>query len=419
MTVSNGTQSGSNGTENGSTTVDIPLSVALSPNDLKSVPGLVKEVSSYSESLFTNDYAARQKLLSKARALVRALETPRETMIKHCWAQTGCHAALTTCINLNVFSLLASDNGSAKKVADLAKAVKCEEKLLAMGYIVETGPDEYKPTNFSSSLTIPIIRDGYPALASCGITAITMFPEYLIKYGYKTPNDAKFGPYQWAYNTKDNFFEYLQNNPPHGVEFNHHMGGYRQGRPSWMDKGFFPVQEQLIDGAKPERAFLVDVGGGMGHDLMEFHRKHPHVPGQLILQDLPIVIENQLGDLSDAIKPISHNFLEPQPVKGARAYYMHSVLHDWPDDVAGTILKHLIDAMEPGYSKLLINENVIPPKSADWQATALDMMMVTLLSAEERTEQSWRTLLEGAGLRILNIWKAAEGVESLIECEKV
>ena len=31
-----------------------------------------------------------------------------------------------------------------------------------MGYIHETGPDEYEPTNFSKALTIPIVADGYP-----------------------------------------------------------------------------------------------------------------------------------------------------------------------------------------------------------------------------------------------------------------
>jgi len=36
--------------------------------------------------------------------------------------------------------------------------------LGAMGYIIETGVDEYKPTNFSNSLTIPIIADGYPCM---------------------------------------------------------------------------------------------------------------------------------------------------------------------------------------------------------------------------------------------------------------
>lgn len=102
---------------------------------------------------------------------------------------------------------------------------------------------------------------------------------------------------------------------------------------------------------------------------------------------------------------------------GSRAYYMHSVLHDWPDEFCLKILARIKEAMKPGYSKLLINENVIPAVKADWQATSLDLMMMTLLSSRERTENDWRNLLSIAGLKVTNIWSVANGVESLIECE--
>lgn len=36
--------------------------------------------------------------------------------------------------------------------------------LSTMGYIIEVGPDQYKPTNFSNSLTVPIIGDGYTCM---------------------------------------------------------------------------------------------------------------------------------------------------------------------------------------------------------------------------------------------------------------
>jgi hypothetical protein len=60
-------------------------------------------------------------------------------------------------------------------------------------------------------------------------------------------------------------FEHLMAHPPYGMQFNHHMGGYRQGRPSWMDPGFYPVEERLIQGAKTDAdaAFLVDIAGGV------------------------------------------------------------------------------------------------------------------------------------------------------------
>lgn len=69
------------------TTVDI--SVALRANDLGSVPVLSAEIASAGCSLDDRDYDARQALLRKARALVTALETPRETMIKHNWAEVN------------------------------------------------------------------------------------------------------------------------------------------------------------------------------------------------------------------------------------------------------------------------------------------------------------------------------------------
>jgi len=97
---------------------------------------------------------------------------------------------------------------------------------------------------------------------------------------------------------------------------------------------------------------------------------------------------------------------------------MHSVLHDWPDDVCERILANVKGAMERGYSKLLINENVIPDVKAHWEATALDIMMLTLFASKERMRAQWKYLLQDrAGLNIVEIWDVGNGVESLIECE--
>lgn len=96
---------------------------------------------------------------------------------------------------------------------------------------------------------------------------------------------------------------------------------------------------------------------------------------------------------------------------------MHSVLHDWPEEVCLKILANITAAMKPGYSKLLINENVIPDTGAQWEATGLDIMMMTLLSSRERTRENWETLLNKANLKIVKVWSARNGAESLIECE--
>lgn len=96
---------------------------------------------------------------------------------------------------------------------------------------------------------------------------------------------------------------------------------------------------------------------------------------------------------------------------------MHSILHDWNDELCQKILSNLAAAMTPGYSKLLINDNVIPATGAHWQATSLDIVMMVDLAAKERTEQQWYKLIEPVGLRIVKIWTAQASAESLIECE--
>lgn len=96
---------------------------------------------------------------------------------------------------------------------------------------------------------------------------------------------------------------------------------------------------------------------------------------------------------------------------------MHSILHDWPDEKCHVILSNLAKAMTPGYSKILINENVIPDMDADWQTTSLDLIMMSIFASQERTERQWHKLVEDAGLKVVKIFTAAKGVESLIECE--
>ena len=96
---------------------------------------------------------------------------------------------------------------------------------------------------------------------------------------------------------------------------------------------------------------------------------------------------------------------------------MHTVLHDWPDAKAQEILMNLKPGLMKGYSKLLINETVIPDQGAHWLSTALDMVMMVNFSACERTEKDWRALLGSAGYRIVKIWSGEPGTESLIEAE--
>ena len=107
----------------------------------------------------------------------------------------------------------------------------------------------------------------------------------------------------------------------------------------------------------------------------------------------------------------------PGRLTGSRAYLLHAVLHDWNDPDSRRILQHLVKAMKKGYSKLLIYESVIPTTGAKSYQASLDICLMELLSSWERTEEAWKTLLEGVGLKIVKIWRHDLALESVIETE--
>ena len=79
---------------------------------------------------------------------------------------------------------------------------------------------------------------------------------------------------------------------------------------------YYPVEENLsVASYEP---LLVDIGGKLGHDLMAFQQKFPHRPRKLVVQDLPVVIDDVKGLLS-GIEAMKHGFFEPQPVRNAQA----------------------------------------------------------------------------------------------------
>ncbi|KAI7228161.1 hypothetical protein KC330_g8046 [Hortaea werneckii] len=515
----------------------VPIQTAILPCDDAAVPDLLDRIQVTGQDYITKHLhhdntdrnqknSTRLTLLSHARALVRALETPRETMIKHCWAEPSAAMCLAVGVDTGLFHYLSCNDagcpctegrgeegkqgrgegqeeethppptishpspdddktpdpsnptarpdssdtangthhpshpGNPKSLTTLSTRTGIDPSLLSrllrhltsMSHIRQPTPQTFLPTPFSSSLTHPIISDGYPVIHA-SLPALSQFPTYAKRTGYREPCDPENGPYQFGVRTDRGFFEDQAVKKPLLELFGNHMGGYRQGRRSWWEEGFYPVRERVVDGAgldgaevdgdgEEGKVLLVDVGGSFGHDIREFAAGFGDVVGsgrgrgRLILEDLPEVV-GQIREESSVvgsgngeevrIERVGCDFFKENPVQGARAYYLHSVLHDWPNPLASAILSRIAQAMKPGYSKLLINENCIPDRGAHWEATALDMMMLGLVASKERTEREWRELIEGTvrgdgwRLKVVGIWGGGEeeGVESLIECELV
>ena len=93
------------------------------------------------------------------------------------------------------------------------------------------------------------------------------------------------------------------------------------------------------------------------------------------------------------------------------------MFHNWYEADAKNILTHITLAMKPGYSKLLIQDLVMPDQGADSRQAYLDIIMYFQPEGIERTAGQWEALLESAGLQINKIWSEPNGTESVIEAE--
>jgi hypothetical protein len=146
---------------------------------------------------------------------------------------------------------------------------------------------------------------------------------------------------------------------------------------------------------------VVDVGGGDGSLLVDLLRAHPTMNG--IVFDLPQVTrgtqKNILeNDLADRCEVVSGDFLDSVP-RGADAYVLKWIIHDWDDANSITIFKNCRRAMSKD-SKLLIVEAVLPPGNEPSFSKFMDLNMMVMLGGRERTEKEYRSLLGTAGFRV-------------------
>ncbi|KAI3318805.1 S-adenosyl-L-methionine-dependent methyltransferase [Xylariaceae sp. AK1471] len=380
-------------------------------------------------NLNLNDFSCndteRLRVIEEAKKLISRLQYKEERIFDITFSQPIVFAALQTFLDLGLWAGWTKAGGPAKTTQEICEL--CEHnvepnllrrmlRLLASVNIVEeTGEDIFRATPFSLCLGD---RESFvPQTIQCSTYHCQMsclnLPKYLAKIGYKEPQDAKDSNYADAY--QEDFFGKCMAEPLYQDAFSGFMRGWAKYKLPWPE--IFDTSS-LLDGADLESAPLcVDVGGHHGVDLSRLLNRHPDLPsGSLVLQDLPDCLSEVRG-LSDKIRILPHNMFDAQPIKGARAYYFHAVLHDWPDNTALIVLKNTAAAMKKGYSKLLINDIAIPPTGASWIQTTMDVEMMALLSAYERSEAMWTSLLTGAGFKIIKFLKDSRGNESLIEAE--
>lgn len=123
-----------------------------------------------------------------------------------------------------------------------------------------------------------------------------------------TPFRATYGPHS--------MFEYFNSHLEHKEAFDLFMTARTHGAGRrWFE--IIAVQDHLVvdSSMSDDSVFLVDVGGGRGHDISSFKAMYPNIAGRCILQDLPSTLKDvKLG--SGDIELMAHDFFTEQPVKG-------------------------------------------------------------------------------------------------------
>lgn len=173
---------------------------------------------------------------------------------------------------------------------------------------------------------------------------------------------------------------------------------------------------------------FVDVGGSHGFVCVDLAKKWKNT--KFIVQDLPKTVESAPSPISDddsiasRITLQAHDFFKEQPVKEAdgeqtasviysdfysltRAltlvYFFRWIIHNYSTPYAISILKNLIPSLKPG-ARIVINDHCLrePGMENPWDEKlmrGMDMIMLTLLNAQEREENEFKALFAAADPR--------------------
>ena len=143
-----------------------------------------------------------------------------------------------------------------------------------------------------------------------------VLPQYMRETGvhqFPTRPEDK-SPFFYAHNIQ--FWNFFEEHPEDRRDFDEYMSERRKGLAQWYE--MFPVASVLGPGTKDDSqaVLFVDVGGNKGHEAASLHEAHPELPGRLILQDLPPMIERVSKNSPKDIELIPYDFFTPQPIKG-------------------------------------------------------------------------------------------------------
>jgi predicted O-methyltransferase YrrM len=158
--------------------------------------------------------------------------------------------------------------------------------------------------------------------------------------------------------------------------------------------------------ARATRARLVvEVGTAIGYGTLCLARGAPEARIVTIDNDPERLAQARAylerGGVADRVELVPGSFFDVVP-KGADAYLMKNILHDWDDERSTRILKNVRAATERG-QKVLVCEAIVEPDSEDFGALSDIQMMVVCGEGRERSRADFERLFAASGFRLERI----------------
>jgi len=153
---------------------------------------------------------------------------------------------------------------------------------------------------------------------------------------------------------------------------------------------------------------IMDVAGGPGGQSIAIGAIHTHLRG--IITDLePVCVvarENiAAAGVTDRFTAVAADLIQGPYPAGADVILLGHILHDWSDEVSGTILRNCAAALPAG-GTLLISESVLDDDFSGSKLAHIKDLIMLLANesgARERSEGEYRGLLDAAGFDVTSV----------------
>ncbi|KAJ5747633.1 uncharacterized protein N7511_009329 [Penicillium nucicola] len=365
---------------------------------------IISQITSFADTVKGSE---RKAFITALRTTSISLETPDETLervavapLELCGAKMG--------LDLKVFKFLSSKD-SPQTLDSLTETTGADRRLLArvlrylasMKMIDQPEAEVFTANNVTRALDSPKGENFVEAYYQVLTPIFYELPKYLAKSSYADPAGCAKLPFHEVTNWQGDPFAYSDAFPEKGELFDKHMAFCGNNLTNWAN--LYALMDKQV---APDDVLFVDVAGGLGHQGARLRAQYPDLQGRMIVQDRQRVID--APTTAEGVERMVHDIFQPQPVKGAKFYYIRGVLHDWPDAKCQEILQHIVDAMDSN-STVVIDEFVLPETNAQPYATSMDMLMLASLGAEERAGSRWEELLKSTGLKVVDIKPHRDG----------